>query len=166
MWERIIWWKEILVKQKKYQNIMKMIVCKIFFCFLCLYYDYKLLRTVIFMLELSKKRSKANWEVFQYQILALAKRSEKHLASKADFNIFCSLVVWIFGYNWVTKIVNKIKFEGFWSELEAKNCFTKYLRETLVFMWNKEIWEIFNFYFSAAFCCYQLKFHFGRRTVH
>ena len=42
------------------------------------------------MLELSKKRSKANWKVFQYQILALAKRSEKHLASKANFSIFAT----------------------------------------------------------------------------
>ena len=39
----------------------------------------------------------------------------------------------------VTKIVQKIKSEGDWDELEAKNCFqrqpwTKYMRQSLVFM--------------------------------
>ena len=41
----------------------------------------------------------------------------------------------------VTKIIKKIKFEGVWGKLEAKKCFqrqpfTKYLRLTLVSMWN------------------------------
>ena len=39
----------------------------------------------------------------------------------------------------IAKIVNKIKLQEVWGELEAKNClqrqsFTKYLIQTLVFM--------------------------------
>ena len=39
----------------------------------------------------------------------------------------------------VTKIVQKNKFEGDWSKLETKKCFTrqswkKFMRQTLVFM--------------------------------
>ena len=38
----------------------------------------------------------------------------------------------------LTRIVEEVKFEGIWGQLEAKNCFqrqsfTKYLRLTLVF---------------------------------
>ena len=44
--------------------------------------------------------------------------------------------------------MNEIKFEGVWGELEAKN----HLRQPLVFMWNGELPETFNFYFSAVFC--------------
>ena len=45
------------------------------------------------------------------------KRSEKRLASKANFRLFCTLVAPILGLNCVkglkvTKIVNEIKFEG------------------------------------------------------
>ena len=46
----------------------------------------------------------------------------------------------------VTKIVKQINFEEVWGELEAKSCFqnqfrTKYLRQTLVFMWNSGLRE-------------------------
>ena len=56
------------------------------------------------------------------------RRSEKQLASKANFSTFCSLVAPILGQSCVrelrvTKIVNEIKFEGVRGELEAKNCF-------------------------------------------
>ena len=69
------------------------------------------------------------------------------------------------------KMTKKIKFERVWGELEAKSCFqrqslTKYLRQTLVFMWNSAIREKFNFYFSGDFCKYWQKFHFGRRNKH
>ena len=41
----------------------------------------------------------------------------------------------------LTKIVKQVKFEGFWSELEARKCFQtqssrKNLRQAPVFMWN------------------------------
>ena len=56
----------------------------------------------------------------------------------------------------VTKIVNEIKFEGVCCKLEVKNLLqrqsiTKYFREILVFIWNSEIRESFNIYFSAVF---------------
>ena len=43
---------------------------------------------------------------------------------------------------------------------------TKYLRETLVFMWNSAKLEKFNFYFSAVFWLYWHKFHFGSSSGH
>ena len=56
----------------------------------------------------------------------------------------------------VTKIVKEIKFEGVWDELESKAGFqresvTKYLRLTLVLVWNSALREKFNFYFSRIF---------------
>ena len=71
----------------------------------------------------------------------------------------------------VTKIVNEIKFDGVWDELEGKNCFhrksfTKYLRQTLVFMLNSEIQNSFNFYISGVFCYFQQNFYSGRKTGH
>ena len=50
-----------------------------------------------------------------------------------------------------------MNFEGAWDELQIKNSlqrqsWTKYIRQTLVFMWNSALWENFNFYFSAVFC--------------
>ena len=35
---------------------------------------------------------------------------------------------------------------------EQIQLWTKYLRQTLVFMWNSTLWENFNFYFSTFFC--------------
>ena len=48
----------------------------------------------------------------------------------------------------VTKTVKEVMFEGVWGKLEAKKCFqcqsfTKYLRLTLVFMWNSALQEFF-----------------------
>ena len=73
------------------------------------------------------------------------KRLEKQLPSKANFTTFLQLNCSNFRLKpcerglKVIKIVKEIKFEGFWGELGAKNCFqrqpfTKYLRLTLVFM--------------------------------
>ena len=44
--------------------------------------------------------------------------------------------------------------------------FTKYLRQTVVFMLNSALWENSNFYFAGDFCKYSRNFHFGRRTKH
>ena len=56
----------------------------------------------------------------------------------------------------VTKIVQEINFEGVWGKRKSKYCFqrqsfTKYLRQTLVFMWNIEVRKdlIFFFFFSS-----------------
>ena len=56
----------------------------------------------------------------------------------------------------VTKIVQIIKFKGDWGELETNNWFQrqswkKYIRQTLVFLWNNTTQENFNFYFSEMF---------------
>ena len=64
---------------------MKMNVCAILFCFLCLYEQLQLLKTVIFRLEftyLSKKSPKINLKFFHYQILISVERSEKQLENK------------------------------------------------------------------------------------
>ena len=76
------------------------------------------------------------------------------------WTLFSILVALILGWNCVrdlrvTKIVKQIKVERIWGELEAKNLlqrqpFTKYLRQTLVFMWNSALWEKFNFFSSAV----------------
>ena len=61
--------------------------------------------------------------------------------------------------NWlrVTKFFKQVKFEVVWSISEGGNRFrrlswTKYWRQTLVFMWNGTLQEKFNFYFLRAFC--------------
>ena len=72
------------------------------------------------------------------------KGSEKQLPIKANCCTFCNFITLILSSNFVnelrvTKIVKRIKFEGVWGELKAKNCFQrqsfrKCLRLTLVFM--------------------------------
>ena len=52
----------------------------------------------------------------------------------------------------VTKIMKEIKFEGDWGELEAKYFFQmqslpKYMRQTLVLVWNSAIRLKFSFNF-------------------
>ena len=75
------------------------------------------------------------------------KRLELQSQSKANFSIFCNLINLILGWNSVkglrvTKIIKEIwKFEGVLDKLELRKGFqrqsvTKYLRLTLVFMWN------------------------------
>ena len=55
----------------------------------------------------------------------------------------------------VTRIIKEINFEDIWGELEAKNCFqiqpfTKYLRQTLVFMCNDAYGKV-KFLFLKSF---------------
>ena len=52
--------------------------------------------------------------------------------------------------------MKQIKFEGAWGKLEAKYCFQrqswpKYMRQTLVLVWNSALREKFNFNFWAVF---------------
>ena len=73
---------------------MKMIVFKMFFRFSCLYLQLQLLKQSYLgwnFFFLSKKRHKTNLKVFQYHILVSVKRSEKQLASKANFSTICKL---------------------------------------------------------------------------
>ena len=41
---------------------------------------------------------------------------------------------------------------------------TKYLRQTLDFMWNRALQGKFNFFFSGVFCCYLKTFPFEMKT--
>ena len=68
----------------------------------------------------------------------------------------------------VTKIAKEIKFERVWGELKPKTCFwgqsfTKYLRLTLVFMWNSAPWEKFNFLFFKGFLLVLTKLLFWQK---
>ena len=44
--------------------------------------------------------------------------------------------------------------------------FTRHLRQTLVYMWSREIWESCNFYLQQVFASINKIFYFGRRTEH
>ena len=71
----------------------------------------------------------------------------------------------------VIKFVKKVKFEGAWSDLKAKNClqgqpWMKHLRKALVFMLNSDLPENCNFCFSAVFCLYHQNLSFGRKIGH
>ena len=105
---------------------MKKFVCKFFYRFLYLHWHLQLFKTVI----------------------------------------FCDLIALILGYICVkglrvTKIVKEIKFEVVSGKLEAKKylqrkSFTKYLKMSLVFIWNGAVQNKFNFKllfksFSLAF---------------
>ena len=46
-----LWWKQNFLKHQKVSKYYEKIVCKIFFCFLCLYWQLILLKTIIFRLE-------------------------------------------------------------------------------------------------------------------
>ena len=127
-----------------------------------LFFMFLLTAQIVTNFTFLKKCPGANLKLFRYQLWTSVKRSVKHLSSNTTFSTFCNLVALILNWNClknliVSKIVQKIKFEGDRGELEAKACFqrqswTKYIRQTLVFMRNSTIWENFNFYLSAFFC--------------
>ena len=81
---------------------------------------------------------------------------------KQTLSLLCIFVTVILDENYVkglsvTKIVKQIKFEGDWGKLEAKYFFqrqswAKYMRQTLVLVWNSTLWEKFNFNFWTVFC--------------
>ena len=74
----------------------------------------------------------------------LSEKIGKAVTCKGNFSTFSNLVALILGQSCVKgyrviKTDKEIKLEGVWGELEAKNCFqrqsfTKYSRQTLVFM--------------------------------
>ena len=77
-----------------------------------------------------KIRPKPNLKGFQYQTFASLKTPGKLLSSKTNFSaslqiICCNLRLKLCQRFRVTKIVKQIKFEEFWSELEARNCFQR-----------------------------------------
>ena len=70
--------------------------------------------------------------------------------------LFCNLVDWILGSNFVkalrvTKVVNQILGRVRRKKMFPEKPFTKYLWQTLVFKRRSKIRESFNIYFSAVF---------------
>ena len=118
----------------------------------CIYWQLYLLETVILAgiyFIFLKKCPRQYLKGFQYQIWTSVKRSGKCLSSKTNFSTFWKLVALILSQNCVkglrvTKIVKHINFERVCVKLEARNCFqkqsvTKYLRQTLAFMWKSAL---------------------------
>ena len=91
------------------------------------------------------------WKPFNTKCGLQWKDQESSYQVRQILALFCMLVALILDWNWikgfrVTKIIKQVKFGGVWGKLEAKKCsqrqpFTKYLRETLVFIWNSALWE-------------------------
>ena len=112
------------------------------------------------------------WNSFDTKVWPQWKDWKSIYQVKQNLALFCELVPLILGWNCVKgQSCQKIKFEGAWGKLQAKNRFqrqpwTKCLRKTLVFIWNSALRDNFNFYFSEAFCWYQQNSSFGSRTGH
>ena len=122
----------MLLNIKMFQNIMTRIVWKIFFCFLCLNYQLKLLRTVIFLAEIYfiflesvvHQTSKAFNTKFgpQWKDRKTSSKVKQILAP------FCKLVALILGQNYikvlrVSKCVKQIIFERVWWRVWSKKLF-------------------------------------------
>ena len=120
--------KKNLVKHQKVSKYYENDGPQNFLLLLCLYQQLQLLKTVILRLE-----------SLSIQTFGLSEKIGKAVSSKSIFITFLELICSNFRLNLCEEIVNEIKFEGVWGELEAKNCFqkqsfSKYLRQTLVFM--------------------------------
>ena len=113
---------------------MTIIVCKVFFSILCPYQQFQLLKTVVFWLEFTLSfsrnildQTRKSWNT-KFGPLRKDRKSSYHV--RQILTLFGKLVTLIWGWNCVkylrvTKIVKQIKFEGMWSELDAKNCFSR-----------------------------------------
>ena len=161
-----LWWKQNLVK---YQKVSKYYVCDRLQNFVLL--------SMFLLTALIVKNSlilagfyfiflKPSWTKLESLWIPNLDLSEKIgkvvIEVRQNLALFRNLVSLILSWNCVkrlivTKLVQKINFEGTWGKLKAKNCFqrqswTKYMIQTLVFLWNSLIQESFSFYFSAVFC--------------
>ena len=70
----------------------------------------------------------------------------------------------------VTKITRKISFEGYLGKFKAKfvfqrQPFAKYLRKSLVFVWNNALPEKLEFHFSGTFCWYWPNFLYSKNVT-
>ena len=109
----------------------------------------------------SRNILKQTWNSFNTKIQPQQKDRNSSYQVRQILALFYNLVALILGWNYVkglrvTKIVKQIKFERVWGELAAKLCFRrqsfkKYLRQTLVFMWNSALRGKFSCYFSVVF---------------
>ena len=133
-----------------------------------------MLKTVIFWLEFTLCYYKIivdqTWKTFNTKFGPQWKDRENSYQVRQILAVFCILVALILVWNCVkglrvTKIVKQIKFEGVWGKLEARSClqrqpFTKYSRQTIVFMWNSELREKVQFLFFSSFLLILTKFSF------
>ena len=120
---------------KKSQNIMNMIVSKIFFFFYMSLLTGLIVKTIIFWLEFTISFLK---KVLNSKFGPQWKYRKSSYKVRQMLALICNLVVLILSSNCakglrVTKIVKQIKFEAVWGKLEASNCFqrqsfTKYFR--------------------------------------
>ena len=55
---------------------------------------------------------------------------------------------------------------SFSSYIILQQSWPKYMRQTLVLVWDSALREKFKFNFSTVFCWYWQNFHFGRKTRH
>ena len=84
-------------------------------------------------------------EVVRVVMLTMEKTCEK--------NVFSDMVEWSSKNLW--KLIS--------ADVQPR---TKYLRKSLVFMWNSALPEKLNFFFKGVFCYYWQNFLFGRKTGH
>ena len=91
-------------------------------------------------------------------------------------SLLFKLVTLILDWNYVKGVrvktlLKQINFDGALGELEGNYCFQrqswpKYMRQTLVSVWNRALREKFTFNFWKVFRLYWQTFHFRRKTGH
>ena len=128
---------------------MKMIAWKFFLCFLTAsVLKSSHIKSIIYFIFL-KNVLNQTWRSFNIKLQSQWKDRKSSYIVRQILALFCNLIALILEWHCVkglrvNKIVKKIKFEGIWGELAVKKCFqrqsfTKYLRLTIVFMWNSAL---------------------------
>ena len=160
------WWEENLVKHQKvskhYENDCLQSFLLLFMSLLTApIVKNSHIYTRVYFIFL-KTVLKQTWTFFNTKFQPQWKDLKSSYQVRIILALFYNLIALILDENCVeglrvTKIVKEIKFQSVWGELKAKNCFqkqsfTKYLRLTLVFMWNRALREKFDFCFSRVFC--------------
>ena len=94
------------------------------------------------------------WNAFNTKFRRQSKDRRSSYLVREAFSLFSYLIAIALGKSsvkclTVTKILKENFFEGIWDDLQSKKCFqrqsvTKYLRLTLVSMWNSTPREKFN----------------------
>ena len=151
-----LWWKESLVKHQNVSKYYEQYCLKNFILlFMSLLTAWIVKNSDIFAgiyFIFLKINHRSNLKDFRYPIWTSVTRLEKKLWSKKILVFFANYYS-LLGQN----CVKGLRVPKIWGELEAKQCFqrescTKYLRQTLGFIWNSILREKFNFYFLSDFC--------------
>ena len=138
---------------------MKMIVWK-FFLLTASVLKISQIKYIIYFTFL-KNVLNQTWRSFNIKLEPQWKDRKSSYQVRQILALFCNLIALILGWHCVkglrvNKIVKEIKFEGIWGELAVKKCFqrqsfTKYLRLTIVFMWNSALRKNSNICISRVF---------------